>query len=145
MKPSVPETGMVIRLEGTTAHIILQASDSCKGCGAAKMGLCKPAGNQSTLTAKNTLDAKVGDIVKIDLDSGVQTRGYLLAFIIPLVSLVAGTIAGNMLGEYFSMPALEAISGFAVFIAASLYSFRRLKKLNASSTMVIKEIVADNR
>lgn len=145
MKPSVPETGMVIRLEGSTAHIILQASDSCKGCGAAKMGLCKPAGNQSTLTAKNTLAAKVGDIVKIDLDSGVQTKGYLLAFIIPLGSLVAGTLVGNVLGEYFSMPSLEVISGFTVFIAASLYSFRRLKRLNASSTMIIKEIVPDNR
>lgn len=145
MKPSIPETGMVIRLEGDRAQIVLQVSESCKGCGAAKLGLCKPSGNMSTLAVKNTIGASVGDIVKIELDSGIQTRGYFLAFIIPLFSLLIGTLAGHFMGEYLSVPALEAVIGLIALFLTSFYSFRRLKKLNASSTMVIKEIVSDNR
>lgn len=145
MKPSVPETGMIISLEGDKAHIILQSSGSCKGCGAAKLGLCKPAGNMSALSAKNTLGAVVGDIVKIELDSGVQTRGYFLAFIIPVFSLIIGTIAGYVIGGYFSIPALEAVLGFIALFLTSFYSLKRLKRLNASSTMVIKEIVSGNK
>lgn len=142
MKPSVPETGMVVSIEDGMAHIVLQSGDSCRGCGAAKMGLCKPAGNQSVLTAKNTADAVAGDIVKIELDAGIQTKGYLLAFIIPLFSLIAGAVAGNILSGYLSFPALDIVAGFAALIIASLYSLMRLKRLNASSMMVIKKIIS---
>ncbi|GAB4409314.1 MAG: hypothetical protein OHK0032_04860 [Thermodesulfovibrionales bacterium] len=144
MKPSVPEIGKVVRLDGETAAIILQGGESCRGCGAGRLGLCKPSGNISMLTAKNTIGASVGDEVKVGLNKDVHKRGYLLAFIIPLSSLVVGTLAGYIMGRYLYIPSLEVFTGFTAFLLTSLYSFKRLKRLDNSSTMEIKEIVSSN-
>jgi hypothetical protein len=44
MKPAVTESGTIIRLDGDNALIMLEGGRACKGCGAAKMGMCKPKG-----------------------------------------------------------------------------------------------------
>ena len=142
MKPTIPETGTVIKLENDMAVIMLNSNGSCKGCGAATMGLCRPAGNMSVLEAKNTLNAVVGDTVKIGLDKRVQRRGFFLAYIVPVVSFMAGSLAGMMLGRVFPVPSLEIITGFSSLLLSSLYAFRMLKRLDAASFMTIKEIVS---
>jgi len=142
MKPSVPEIGRVVSLDGDNATIVLQGGESCRGCGAGRLGLCKPSGGISTLTAKNTIGAGIGDEVKVGLDEVVHKQGYFLAFIIPLSSLISGALIGYITGRYLYIPSLEVVTGFAAFILTSLYSFKRLRRLDNSSTMVIKEIVS---
>jgi positive regulator of sigma E activity len=142
MKPTIPETGTVIKVEKSMVVVVLNSVGSCKGCGAAKMGLCKPAGNMSVLKSKNTLNAVVGDTVKIGLDIRVQRKGFFLAYIIPVISFITGSLAGDMVGRAFSIPSLEVITGFSSLLLSSLYAFRMLKKLDASSLMTVKEIVS---
>jgi positive regulator of sigma E activity len=143
MKPSAPETGTIIRLEGDSAVVMLKGGESCKGCGQAKIGLCKAGGMTMMLTAKNFIGAKVGDIVTIGIDEGVRKRGYLLSFIIPLLALVAGAAAGHVIGGRLSIPALEVITGFITLFLASFYSFKRLRTLDKTSAMTIKAVVTD--
>ena len=50
MKPSIPEIGTVIRLQGDIATVMLKGGESCKGCGQAKIGLCKAGGTTMMLT-----------------------------------------------------------------------------------------------
>lgn len=145
MKPSVPEIGKVISLDGDNATISLQGGETCRGCGAGRLGLCKPSGGISMLTAKNTIGAGIGDEVRVGLDEAVHKQGYFLAFIIPLSSLIFGALIGYITGRYLYIPSLEVVTGFAAFILTSLYSFKRLRKLDNSSTMEIKEIVSRNR
>lgn len=145
MKPSIPETGTVIRLQGDTAVVMLKGGESCKGCGQAKIGLCKSGGMSMMVSVKNFIGAKVGDTVTVGLDKSVKAKGYLLSFIIPLISLIFGALIGHILGQYFSMPSLEVIAGFAIFFLASFYSLKRLKVLNDSYSMVIRSVVSDNR
>lgn len=145
MKPSIPEIGTVIKLQGDTAVVMLKGGEPCKGCGQAKIGLCKAGRTTMMLTAKNFIGAKVGDAVTVDLDKGVKAKGYLFSFIIPLISLIFGALIGYVLGQYFSMPSLEVIAGFSIFLLASLYSLKRLKVLDDSYSMVVKSVVSDNR
>jgi positive regulator of sigma E activity len=82
MKPSIPDTGMVIRLERENAVIRMKGDGSCGKCGVAALGLCR-GGLMQVLTVKNTERARVGDTVKIGLVQGVQFKGYVLAYVIP--------------------------------------------------------------
>ncbi len=139
----IPETGTVIKVDKDMAMVLLNAGKSCKGCGAAKIGLCKPSGNVSILNVRNTVDAVVGDSVRVGLDKGTQMRGFLFAYIIPLICFIGGSILGYTISKEFSIPSFEVITGFSSLLFASIYSFRKLKKLDNSSLMTIKQIVSE--
>ena len=57
MKPSIPEIGTVIKLQGDVATVMLKGGESCKGCGQAKIGLCKAGSTNMMLTVKNHIGA----------------------------------------------------------------------------------------
>lgn len=143
MKPTVPETGQVIRVDKDIAVVVLQAGKSCKGCGAAELGLCKPSGDISTLTVRNSAGAVVGNTVKVGFTGNVQARGFLFAFIIPFLSFIAGSIFGYIAGKKLGIPSFEVAAGFISLVVASLFSFRRLKRLDGSQKMAITGVVSD--
>ncbi|MCX5717940.1 MAG: SoxR reducing system RseC family protein [Nitrospirae bacterium] len=144
MKPTVTENGTVIRLDRDNAAIMLESGRACKGCGAAKMGLCKPNGGISVLNAKNLAGARIGDTVKIGIDNKVKVKGYLLSFIIPLFSLLGGALGGYFIGQEILLSGFDVIAGFTALILASVYSFKRLKALDRSSSLVITNIISDS-
>jgi positive regulator of sigma E activity len=96
------------------------------------------------ITLKNSADARIGDKVTIGIDRQVQRAAYLLAYIAPLASFVAGSLCGHVIGNYFSIPQLDAAVGFAALVVTSVFSFRRLAKLDRSSLMTIKNVIREN-
>ncbi|MFN3396249.1 MAG: SoxR reducing system RseC family protein [Thermodesulfovibrionales bacterium] len=140
MKPSIPETGMVVKINNGLATIMLNGGDSCKNCSAGKLGICKPSGNVSIITATATEGINPGDTVKITLDSATQSKGMFLAFIIPLISLFAGTIAGYVIGRVLSISYIEVITGFLSFLIASLITLKRLRRIDSSVRLSVKKI-----
>jgi sigma-E factor negative regulatory protein RseC len=143
MKPSVPETGTVVRLEGGNAVIMLKGGKSCKGCGAAEIGLCRAGGTSMFVTADNDIGADVGDTVRIELDKRIKRKGFSLAYLIPLASFITGAVAGNAAGAYLSISGLDIIMGFALLSLASFFCFRTLRKLDKSHRMVVTRVIAD--
>ena len=141
MKPEIPDTGLVIRLEGEHAVLRMKGHESCRKCGAAAIGLCK-AGMMQVLTVKNTKRARVGDSVKIGLVQGVQFRGYFLAYAIPSAALVFGIVGGHFLGAYAGFPPLDIIAGFFSLIVVSFFSLRRLKRLDSTSSIEIVRVLS---
>ncbi len=144
MKPTIPETGTVISLEGDTAIILLKGGGSCKGCGAGKIGLCRPGGNSMTLRADNTIGARAGDTVVVGIGRKVRVKGYLFAYIIPLISFMAGTLIGHVAGAYLGVPSIDVPSGFLSLTTVSMYTFYRLRRLDRTSMMRIKRVVSDS-
>ncbi len=144
MKPTVPETGKVISLDGDMAMVLLESAKSCKGCGAAAMGLCKPSGSMPILTVKNTKSASLGDTVTVTLDKATQRKGFLVAYFIPIASLLGGSLLGYLLKDDLAIPSLDVIAGFASFLLSSVFAVGKLKKLNSISFLTIKEIVGDS-
>lgn len=122
VKQTIPETGTVISLKGDTAIILLKGGGSCKGCGAGKIGLCRPGGNSMMLHADNTIGARTGDTVVVGIGRQVRVKGYLFAYIIPLISFMAGTLIGHVAGAYLGAPSVDAASGFlSLTIVVYLY------------------------
>ncbi|MBF0329990.1 MAG: SoxR reducing system RseC family protein [Nitrospirae bacterium] len=144
MKPSIPETGTVVRLEGLTAVVMLNGGHACKGCGAGKMGLCNPGGNARFLKAENRVAAQQGDIVRVGLDNRIRRKGYFLSFVIPIIALFAGALAGSILSERIEVKNLDVIFGFAAMITASLISYSKLRALDTSSSMIVLEVLPEH-
>jgi len=144
MKPTIPDTGRVVRVDKDMAVIMLHPGQSCKGCGAAEIGLCKSSGAVSTLTARNKVNAVPGDTVRITLDKGTQTRGLLLAYVVPIVCFISGVILGYAAGEALAIPSLEVFTGFISLVCSAWYSLRKLKELDRVSSLAIKEVVSDS-
>jgi len=142
MKPSIPDTGMVIRLEGENAVVRMKSDGSCGKCGVAALGLCR-GGLMQVLTVKNTMGARVGDPVKIGLVQGVKYKGYVLAYVVPVAALLFGIAGGHFLGTYADFPPLDIITGFLSLIVVSCFSMRRLKRLDASSSIEIVNVLYD--
>jgi hypothetical protein len=125
MKPAIPDTGTVLRLEGDKAVIRMKHEGSCGKCGAAAIGLCK-GGLMQELTVGNSMKARVGDTVKIGL---VQ-------------ALVFGAAGGHFLGASLGFPALDIIAGFASLISVSYFSLRRLKRLDSLSSIEVVQVLS---
>ena len=143
MKPGIPETGTVIRLEGGSAVIRMRSDGgSCGKCGLAKAGMCTGALTQ-LVTVTNSAQARVGDIVKIGLVRNVQYRGYLSAYVIPTAGLLFGIAGGGALGAALGFPPLDIIGGLFLLLLASFFSFRALRRLDSSSSIEIVSVLSD--
>jgi positive regulator of sigma E activity len=95
------------------------------------------------LRANNTVGARIGDTVVVGIDRKVRVRGYLLAYIIPLVSFVAGALIGHVAGEYLGTPAVDVPAGFLALTVASFYTFLMLRRLDRTFMLNITRVVAD--
>ena len=95
------------------------------------------------LTVKNSKRARVGDTVKIGLVQAVQYKGYFLAYVVPPAALIFGVVAGQYLGAYAGFPPLDIIMGLFSMTVISFFSFRRLKRLNASHSIEIVKVLYD--
>lgn len=141
MKPSVPETGIVVAIDDGMAKVMLQGGEACRGCGQAKIGLCKSAGLTMIVTARNTLNANIGDRVIVGIDEAVRLKAYGLAFMIPLFSFIVFAAVGLIAGQYLSINGLEVISSFAGLAISSVISYRRLKALDKESSLIVKSVL----
>jgi positive regulator of sigma E activity len=143
MKPTVPETGTVLKTEGDTALVLLKGGQSCKGCGAGKMGLCSSGKGSMMLRAGNAVGAHTGDFVLVGVDEAVRRKGYSLAYLLPLISFIAGSLIGHLAGKHLSVPFLDAVSGFSAFLATAAFTLLRLRKLDRTCRMSIKKVLSD--
>ena len=143
MKPSVPEKGTVIRLEGREALVMLESGKSCKGCGAAKVGLCRSGGSSMFLTVRSFLPVKPGDQVIVGIDAKTRRLGFLLAYVVPLIAFIGGAVAGDVLGGRLGISSLDVSSAFLSLFAFGAFSLRKLKAIDRTAMMEVKKIVAD--
>lgn len=140
MKPSIPETGTVIRVTNDIATVMLNGGESCKNCSAGRLGICKPSGNVSIVTAMVTEDINPGDSVRIFLDSATKSKGMFLAFVFPLLSLFLGTFFGYAINIRTQIPYLEVLTGFLSFFVTSVFTLRRLKRIDSSTKLSLKKV-----
>ncbi len=99
MSESDGHIGLVVALEGDKAKIRFLRGSACAHCGA-----CLTAGeNEMEVTLKNTLGAKVGDRVSVDLSPHRVVQASLLAYAVPLALLLAGVTIGSRVSDWFGL------------------------------------------
>jgi sigma-E factor negative regulatory protein RseC len=122
------EFGNVVELKGKMVAIVLcQKSSFCKNC--ASMQSCQISDdNRSMLVeAHNVIGAEVGNKVRLVTSSKSFLQSSFLLYIVPLIALIVGAVAGHLIGE--SMAAgpdpdlLAALIGTA-FLVGSFFVIR---------------------
>lgn len=97
----IEEVGTVVELKGKhTAVVMCQKSSLCEHC--ATSGSCSLGDDAKTrlIDAQNLLGASVGDQVRIATSTKSFLQSSFLLYIVPLIALVAGAIAGKLIGDY---------------------------------------------
>ncbi|MBA7617492.1 hypothetical protein ES703_24807 [subsurface metagenome] len=115
------EEGRVIKVEGNLTQVEVERKSACRAC-----GLCSLVGKNTMMAeVENTIGAKVGERVRIEIPSSVILKGALLFYILPLVALILGMILGI---KITNLQTGGLILGFSFFILSFVFSWLYNKK-----------------
>ncbi|MBC8213528.1 MAG: SoxR reducing system RseC family protein [Candidatus Marinimicrobia bacterium] len=89
MTAETSHSGIVREINGEIANVELLVEDSCEHC-SVKI-ICKSGGNDNhSVTALNSIDAKVGDTVVISETENLFLKFSLIQYGIPLLGFLTG-------------------------------------------------------
>ncbi|MBR5949787.1 MAG: SoxR reducing system RseC family protein [Clostridia bacterium] len=95
MEELLSAVGTVHEVNGEKATVVFKRSKACGDCHA-----CTSFGDgNSVIELDNTLGAKVGDRVRIELHSGAVFKASLILYGIPLIALLLGVFIGSRIGD----------------------------------------------
>lgn len=140
----VEEVGIIKSVEGMLAIVSIPKKSACEGC---SLGICKPDEQSMEIKALNSVNATVGQKVKIVMQAHAYLRSSLIVYGIPALALIIGAVLGkeifSLLFVTFDPDIVSAISGFITFaisfIAIKLWSSRTEKKVEVKP--IIEEIL----
>ena len=124
------ESGIIIKLEeNNTAIVQFEANSACKKCNACLLG----NKGEATIMAENSIKARIGDKVEVNIRPSQVVWSSFLAFIIPLFAMGIGYYLGSSFaqkgsGENFSILLSMLFLGLS-FLGLGIYD----KKLKSSS------------
>ena len=91
--------GFVTSVSDGTAQIRFLRGSACAHCGA-----CLTVGDsEMEISLPNTLGAKEGDRVVVDLSPKRVVQASLIAYAVPLVLLIAGVIIGSRFADWMGL------------------------------------------
>ncbi|MGW8313047.1 MAG: SoxR reducing system RseC family protein [Desulfuromonadales bacterium] len=96
----IEEVGIVVELKGKhTAVVMCRKSSLCEHC--ASSGTCAIGEDSSSrlVEVQNMLGAGIGDEVCISTTTRSFLQSSFLLYIVPLIALVIGAVAGKLVGE----------------------------------------------
>ena len=124
----------VTEINGDTAVVRFKRSKACGDCHA-----CVSFGTDEAGTElKNTLGAKVGDRVAVELHSGSVFTASLILYGIPLAALLAGVLIGSRISD--TAAALIGIGAAVIaLVGIRLFEprFRKLGKFDPRMTEIV--------
>lgn len=121
----ITETGKVVAVRGNQVWVQTIRTSACQQC-AARHGCGQKAlasvtgGRANRILVANSVAARVGDEVVIGIPEEALLGASFLAYAVPLLGLVAGSLAGHAMGGSGDLPALAGgIAGLAAGLAAT--------------------------
>ena len=105
----------VKEVQGDEAVVMLERTTACGECGQCMVG---KKNLHMELKLKNTLDAKPGDLVTVEMEMQGVLSASLIMYGIPLVFFILGCFVGNR----FLAPALSMNSDLAALLTAVVFT-----------------------
>lgn len=139
------EIGVVQKLSGNSATVVIQRHAACGECGACQIGKEKMT---METRAKNQAGAVVGDTVGVEMAFTGVLKATGIMYGIPLVAFILGCALGYLLSGQFGFDPVLApfFTGLALTVAAYL-GIRLADKrgiFQSKYEPVITEIQAEN-
>ena len=130
--------GSIISVDKEFAQVLIgHDKDACKGCGACG------GKRQIKVTTRNDMQGKVGDCVTLEISDQKYTNSVFLLFVLPLLGLILGVLAGYFAAEALGLKSFDIIAVLCGIITATLvyvviWLFR--KKIDSKPTAYIISI-----
>lgn len=110
------------------ARVKIPKSSSCQGC--CHKGVCDPFGREHMVVlADNALGARIGQRVRVGFFSETQLKAILILYMLPLLVLFVGSLAGNYWDPFGNQDLSAAFLGIGgvilTFLGIRSYSIRR--------------------
>lgn len=131
------QQGYIVEIvDSVTAKLKLKRHSACASC-----GKCATTSESKDIIVEvdNTIGAKVGDRVEVNMETVNVLKAAFIAYTIPLVALLIGTVGAFYILSYMNINNIEVISG-GVGLTFTLLSFLMLKK-NDSKFRESKEYI----
>ena len=104
--------GLVTSVTDGTAQVRFLRGSACAHCGA-----CLTVGDsEMEISLPNTLGAKEGDRVAVDLSPKRVVQASLLAYAVPLLLLIAGVLIGSRIADWAGLALGVAACGIGYLI-----------------------------
>ena len=96
----IEEIGTVVELRGkSTAVVMCKKSSLCENCATHSNCVIGDDDRTRLIEAQNNLAASIGDQVLIATTTKSFLQSSFLLYIVPLIALVIGAVAGKLVGE----------------------------------------------
>ncbi len=112
------DQGIVVGIYGGNAKIKSRRSEACDHCeaqdGCRVMG--GASGKEMFFEVENTLDAKMGDQVKVRVSDKAFLKAIFLVYVIPMIAFMGGAVLGQEFGlaRGYDPSASSAIMAFGL-------------------------------
>jgi len=143
MNYSGHETGTVIATQDLWAEVKMNKSSSCRECGKAQAGICGKKGAGMVLKARNTLHARTGDTVTVELAGTSYAKACFYTFIVPVAALIVSAYLGDVVSDKAGIEGLTVVAGLTGLVTAIVYSLKKIRKLDSTVHMEVIKIISD--
>ena len=125
--------GIISKIDGDEAEVQIKRVSGCGGncehCG----GSCESAFHG--LKVKNTIDAKIGETVKIEFKESESMKASLIIYLIPLAGFLIGLLGAFLMNMSEMNALLAAVIGLLIGFSVIHLSDKRYKKNNLLATI----------
>jgi len=125
------EKGIVTRVDSAFAWVKTSRTGACDTCAAKDSCRVLGGGKEVEVEAINVAGAWPGDEVLIGFKSGSLIKLSLLVYMVPILSLMIGAVAGRQAAGVFStnISALSAAFGILFFLLAFFFVRAKSRRL----------------
>ena len=130
------QIGEVVELQGTKALVRIQRASSCGENCAQCEGGCKPT--STVVKATNGISAKVGDTVKIEMNSLAFMSLAFIGYILPIIICIITYFAVDAITDNIVIADTAAVASLIIVLVLFYVIDKIPKKTNAFTTQIVK-------
>ncbi len=128
------EKGKVVTIDGEKVKVVFSRGAGCGSCKACSEGQNK---NEMEIVAYNDCNAKIGDTVKVSIETEFLLKATGIMYGIPLITMMCGFLLGNLVS-----PLVSFITGILfLFITYFIIKKSEHKFQNRNFTAKAVEVV----
>src|SRR5574340_637979 len=134
------ERGQVIAVGTGTVDVRMAVGASCGGCSACST---LPTGESLMQGVLDVHGAEVGDTVEVLVPDAVRSRAAAAVFVVPVVCLLVGYLAGFLLGEWVGVsPDLTGLATALIAAGLAVIGVKRAERRLASDEQYLPKVNA---
>ena len=125
------EEGHVITVRDGTVDVLMHVSSACGGCSVCSKG----AGGETVMQdVRDAFGSTVGVAVEVEIPDSIRTRAAVAVFLVPVGAMLAGYLAGFLLGKALGFnPDVVGLIGAVLFANVAFIGVRFADKRLAGS------------